>query len=64
MEPRSRQFQKQLARIEELINALNSGADPTVTSQTRELVQVLLELHGVSLIRFAFPGNLNDQLHH
>lgn len=56
MEPRSPQFQKQLARIEDLINALNSGADLTVASQTRELVKVLLELHGVSLIRFAFPG--------
>jgi Fe-S cluster biogenesis protein NfuA len=51
MEPRSPQFQKQLTRIEELINALNAARDATVSAQARELVQALLELHGAGFER-------------
>jgi Fe-S cluster biogenesis protein NfuA len=51
MEPRSPQFQKELGRIEELINALNGAADSAIAAQARELVQALLELHGATLER-------------
>jgi hypothetical protein len=46
MNSKSGQFQKQLARIEELINALNAAPDSLVCMQARELVQALLEFHG------------------
>jgi Fe-S cluster biogenesis protein NfuA len=46
MDPKSAQFQKQLARIEELINALNAAPDSPLCRQARELVHTLLEMHG------------------
>jgi hypothetical protein len=45
MDPRSTQFQQRLARMEELINALNTAPDSSICLQARELVQTLLELH-------------------
>jgi Fe-S cluster biogenesis protein NfuA len=51
MEARSPQFQKELGRIEELINTLTGGADSAVVAQARELVQALLELHHATLER-------------
>src|SRR6476660_8631699 len=60
MEPRSPQFQKELGRIEELINALNSAADSAVAAQARELVQALLELHGTTLERALEIVHEND----
>ena len=51
MEPWGPQFQKELGRIEELINALNGAADSVVAAQARELVQALLELHRATLER-------------
>ena len=60
MEPRSPQFQKELGRIEELINALNGAADSAVAAQARELVQALLELHGTTLERALEIVHEND----
>lgn len=48
MENRS-PVQKQLARIEELINAITSAADSPITMKARELVQALMEIHGAGL---------------
>jgi len=60
MEPRSPQFQKELGRIEELINALSAAADSAVAAQARELVQALLELHGTTLERALEIVHEND----
>ena len=60
MEPRSPQFQKELGRIEELINALNAAADSAVAAQARELVQALLELHGATFERALEIVHEND----
>lgn len=51
MESRGPQFQKQLSHIEELINALNGAADPTLSAKSRELTQALLELRDAGLER-------------
>jgi Fe-S cluster biogenesis protein NfuA len=45
MDPGSAQFQERLARMEDLINALNAAPDSSICLQARELVQTLLELH-------------------
>ena len=45
------EFQKQLSRIEELINALNAAPDSALSAKSRELTQALLELHGTGLER-------------
>ena len=50
-QPQSREFQNRMARIEELIQAIDSMPDETARAQTRELVQALLELHGTGLNR-------------
>ena len=60
MESRSPQFQRELGRIEELINALNAAADSTVAAQARELVQALLELHGATFERALEIVHEND----
>ena len=39
------QFQRQLARMEELIHALDDAADSPMSRQARELVQTLLAMH-------------------
>jgi Fe-S cluster biogenesis protein NfuA len=49
MESRQPSIQKQLGRIEELIKALDSRPDSPASTQARELVQTLLELHGAGL---------------
>jgi Fe-S cluster biogenesis protein NfuA len=46
MDSKGAQFQKQLSRIEELINALNAAPESPICRQARELVQTLLEFHG------------------
>jgi len=60
MEPRGPQFQKELGRIEELINALNGASDSVVAAQARELVQALLELHRATLERALEIVHEND----
>jgi Fe-S cluster biogenesis protein NfuA len=47
----SREFQGRLARIEELIRAVDAIADETPRTQARELVEALLELQGAGLER-------------
>lgn len=44
--PQNSEFQGRMARLEELIQALEQLPDETARSQAREIVQVLLELHG------------------
>ena len=39
------QFQRQLARMEQLIHVLNETADSPICRQARELVQTLMQLH-------------------
>jgi Fe-S cluster biogenesis protein NfuA len=47
----TKEFQRRLGRVEELIAALESTPDETVRGQVRELIQSLLELHGAGLER-------------
>ena len=49
--PKSREFQNRIARIEELIHAIDVMPDEAARSQTRELTQALLDLHGHGLNR-------------
>ncbi len=49
--PKMREFQNRIARIEELIEAIDAIPDETTRAQTRELVQALLDLHGTGLNR-------------
>jgi Fe-S cluster biogenesis protein NfuA len=45
------ELQQQLHRVEELILTLEKNADPASRAVARELVQLLLELHGAGLER-------------
>jgi Fe-S cluster biogenesis protein NfuA len=45
------QFQRQLARMEELIHALDETADSPICRRARELVQIVLQMHGNALER-------------
>ncbi len=47
----TREFQDRIARIEELIQAIDAMPDETARTQTRELTQALLDLHGKGLNR-------------
>jgi Fe-S cluster biogenesis protein NfuA len=49
MESRRPSIQKQLARIEQLIKALDASRDSPISIQARDLVQTLLEIHGTGL---------------
>lgn len=51
MESSGPEFQRQLSRIEELINTLNAAPDSVLSVKSRELTQALLELHGTGLER-------------
>jgi len=45
------EFQQRLESIEELIRQVEATGDPNVRSAARELVQLVMELHGASLER-------------
>lgn len=47
----NREIQERLARIEELIHAVDAIDDDKVRSQTRELIEALLEMQGAGLER-------------
>jgi len=49
--PASREIQDRIAQIEKLIQAIEEMPNEEARRQTRELVQVLLELHGSGLNR-------------
>jgi Fe-S cluster biogenesis protein NfuA len=49
--PTTRELQERIARIEELIGAIDGIADPETRSQAHELARMLLELHGTGLNR-------------
>ena len=44
-------FQQQVQRIGERVHELESIADPAVRSSAKELVQLLMEMHGTALER-------------
>jgi hypothetical protein len=45
------EFQKRLEVIEEVIGQIEAAADPNVRTAARELVQLVMELHGTGLER-------------
>ncbi len=47
----NRELQQRLARIEELIKAVDAVADEKVRTQTRELIEALMEMQGAGLER-------------
>ena len=47
----TQEFQDRVARIEGLVQKLESSADPASRSTARELIQCLMELHGAGLER-------------
>ncbi len=49
--PRNWELHERLARIEELIHAIEAIADEKVRTQSRELVEALLEMQGAGLER-------------
>lgn len=51
IDPKTREFQNRIARIEELIHALDIMPDEAARTQARELTQALLDLHGTGLNR-------------
>jgi Fe-S cluster biogenesis protein NfuA len=54
----ARAFQARLERLDNLIRGVEQFADPAAKAQTREIVQAVLELHGVGLERLL--GHLED----
>jgi Fe-S cluster biogenesis protein NfuA len=47
----ARDFQARLQRLDALLQGIDRMADPSARAQTREIVQSLLELHGLGLER-------------
>lgn len=47
----TQEFQERAARIEGLVQKLESAADPALRATARELVQCLMELHGTGIER-------------
>jgi Fe-S cluster biogenesis protein NfuA len=47
----AREFQSRLERLDALLREMEHGADPAMQTRTREIVQALLDLHGVGLER-------------
>ncbi len=47
----SQAFQEQIGRIEELVHAIESTADPNIRATARELVQSIMDLHSVAFER-------------
>jgi hypothetical protein len=49
--PGTPEFQQRLESIEQLIRQIEAAADPNVRTAARELVQLVMELHGTGLER-------------
>ncbi len=47
----TQEFQERVARIEELVQRLDSSSDPAMRATAKELVQSLMDLHGAGLER-------------
>lgn len=48
----NRDFQNRIQKIGQLVHDLESVADPAARSATKELVQLLMDMHGAGLERF------------
>ncbi len=62
--PKRSEFQNRMGRLEELIQELEQSPDQKTRSQAREIVQVLLELHGNSvnrMLELAFESERGGQ---
>lgn len=46
-----REFSKRSERVEELVHKLESSGDPAIRATAQELVEAVIELHGVALER-------------
>src|SRR5277367_6027205 len=49
--PGQPEFQRQLQSIEQLLGRIEGAADPSLRSSVRELVQLVMELHGAGVER-------------
>jgi Fe-S cluster biogenesis protein NfuA len=49
--PDSKEFQQRIQRIGDLVRQFESAGDPALRAAARELVQLLMELHGTGLER-------------
>ena len=47
----TQEFRERVARIETLVQEMDSAADPALRNRARELVQSIMELHGAGLDR-------------
>ena len=68
--PRQTEFERRIAAIDELVQRLETAADPATRAASQELVRALMELHGAALERMlarsgrngAAGGTIVDQL--
>jgi Fe-S cluster biogenesis protein NfuA/nitrite reductase/ring-hydroxylating ferredoxin subunit len=49
--PRQTEFERRIAAIDELVQQLETAADPSARAASQELVRALMELHGAALER-------------
>ena len=57
--PTPQDFQERVARIEKLVQELDSCADGRLREEARELIQALMELHGAGLERILEIVNIS-----
>ena len=68
--PRQTDFERRIAAVDELVQRLETAADPAARAASQELVRALMELHGAALERIlatirrngAAGGTIVDQL--
>jgi Fe-S cluster biogenesis protein NfuA len=49
--PEERKFQDRIRRVESLIHEVDQCADPALRAKTKEIVQILMDMHGTGLER-------------
>ncbi len=60
--PKSSEVQSQLKSIEALVHQIEKATDPALTATAKELVQLLMELHGAGLERMLEIVNRDGDL--